>query len=291
MLEGNGRRIRRKLMAWYEPYGRHELPWRLTRDPYAILVSEVMLQQTQVERVLPYWAAWLERWPAFQDLAAASPADVITAWAGLGYNRRAIALRRAATAVVQVGRMPKSVDSLCLLPGIGQYTASAVACFAFGARVPVVDTNIARVLARAVLGVEGAKAAGPRAIEKAALLLLPARLARAHNLALMDLGATVCTARAPRCTECPLQRECAWLRDGSPRVVQRTEAQSRSFESTSRFARGRIVDVLRTVPSATLFELTAVLPELHRPGTAQYLEALRRDGLVEFNGYAWRLPS
>lgn len=290
MIEADSRRIRRRLMTWYELHGRHDLPWRRTPDPYAILVSEVMLQQTQVERVLPFWAAWMDRWPTFQDLAAASPADVITAWAGLGYNRRSIALRRAAIAVSQAGNAPNSVDGLRLLPGVGRYTASAVACFAFGERVPVVDTNIARVLARVILGVEGAKATGPPVIENAATSLLPGRRARDHNLALMDLGATVCVARAPRCAECPLQRECAWLKAGSPRVAAPPNRTPATFELTARYARGRIIDTLRNVPSATTDQLALMLPERHRGDAEKHLEALRRDGLVELSDSAWRLP-
>ncbi len=164
------------LLAWFERDGR-DLPWRGTRDPYAVLVSEVMLQQTQVERVLPRYLEWLERWPTVEALAAASPADVIRAWQGLGYNRRGLNLHRAAQQIARVG-WP---DDLTALPGIGPYTAAAVGNFAFGRDVLPVDTNVRRVRER--MGHDFSPRAGQ---------------------ALMDLGATVCLARIPRCASCPL---------------------------------------------------------------------------------------
>jgi A/G-specific adenine glycosylase len=168
------------LLAWFDEHGR-DLPWRRTRDPYAILVSEVMLQQTQVERVIPRWAAWLERWPTPEALAAASPADVIREWQGLGYNRRALALHGAAQAVAS-GGWP---DDLTTLPGVGPYTAAAVRNFAFGEDVLPIDTNVSRVQERTGQTFE------PRSAQ-----------------ALMDLGATVCLGRVPRCDVCPLAEPC-----------------------------------------------------------------------------------
>ena len=168
------------LQAWYSEHGR-SLPWRETRDPYAILVSEVMLQQTQVERVLPRWLAWLERWPTPSALAAAAPAEVIREWQGLGYNRRAVSLHRAATVVAASG-WP---DDLTTLPGIGPYTAAAIRNQAFGEPVLPVDTNVARIQERT------GHSFGPEALQ-----------------ALFDLGATVCLARIPRCDVCPLAEEC-----------------------------------------------------------------------------------
>src|SRR4051794_12423755 len=180
------------LLAWYAAEGR-ELPWRRTHDPYAILVSEVMLQQTQVARVLERWPAWLERWPTVDALAAASTADVLRAWSGLGYNRRALNLQRAARAVVERGGFPRDVAGLRELPGVGPYTASAVACFAFGAQLTTVDTNARRVFRRAF----GSDHVDP-----------PAGQAYAFNQALFDLGATLCLARIPRCEACPLAAGC-----------------------------------------------------------------------------------
>jgi A/G-specific adenine glycosylase len=168
------------LLAWHAENGR-DLPWRETRDPYAILVSEVMLQQTQVERVLPRWLAWLERWPTPSALAAASPADVIRAWQGLGYNRRALSLHRAASTIADAG-WP---DDLTELPGIGPYTAAAIRNQAFGEAVLPVDTNVARIQERT------GHAFGPESLQ-----------------ALFDLGATVCLARVPRCDACPLAHAC-----------------------------------------------------------------------------------
>jgi len=169
-----------RLLAWFAESGR-DLPWRQTRDPYAILVSEVMLQQTQAARVVPHYLAWLERWPTVDTLAGASTADVLRAWQGLGYNRRALSLQRAAREVAANG-WP---DDLTELPGVGRYTADAVACFAFGRPVLPVDVNVRRVLERT-------------------------RDSFDHTCAqaLMDLGATVCIARVPRCGECPLAEEC-----------------------------------------------------------------------------------
>ena len=169
-----------RLLAWFAESGR-DLPWRQTRDPYAILVSEVMLQQTQAARVVPHYLAWLERWPTVDTLAGASTADVLRAWQGLGYNRRALSLQRAAREVAANG-WP---DDLTELPGVGRYTEDAVACFAFGRPVLPVDVNVRRVLERT-------------------------RDSFDHTCAqaLMDLGATVCIARVPRCGECPLAEEC-----------------------------------------------------------------------------------
>ena len=169
-----------RLLEWFADHGR-DLPWRRTRDPYAILVSEVMLQQTQVERVVPRYVVWLERWPNVETLAAASPADAIREWRGLGYNRRALNLHRAARRIAAEG-WP---DELTELPGVGPYTAAAISCFAFGQEVLPVDVNVARVQRRT----GGAFTA-------------------ASAQALMDLGATICLARIPRCGECPLAAEC-----------------------------------------------------------------------------------
>ena len=172
--------MRELLLAWYAA-NRRDLPWRKTRDPYAILVSEVMLQQTQVDRVIPRWLAWLERWPSIESLAASSPAEVIVEWQGLGYNRRAVSLHRAAQRVAARG-WP---DDLTELPGVGPYTAAAVGNFAFGREVLPVDTNVRRVQ------------------ERTGELFDPA-----CAQALFDLGATVCLARIPRCGECPLAASC-----------------------------------------------------------------------------------
>ena len=207
----------RALLAWYATDGRAALPWRHTRDPYAILISEVMLQQTQVERVLPKYRAFLEQFPTLRDLAAAPVAEVIRAWAGLGYNMRAVRLHEIARQAVERydGSLPGSLDELLRLKGIGRYTAGAVACFAFGLPVATVDTNIRRVLWRVFRGVEPAVWPADTAFQRQLLALaewaLPSEPADAYDWqqALMDLGATICLARRPLCERCPLADCCA----------------------------------------------------------------------------------
>jgi A/G-specific adenine glycosylase len=199
--------FKRKLLAWYRKAAR-DLPWRRTRDPYRILVSEFMLQQTQVSRVLDYYGPFLRRYPDLDALARATPGAVREAWDGLGYYRRAANLHRLARQVVRhhAGTVPSDPEELERLPGVGPYTAGAVATFAFEKPAPAVDTNAARVLAR-VFGCRTAKAA-----RATARLLQPRRgkTAWSFNQALMELGALVCTARAPRCPDCPVNRLCNW---------------------------------------------------------------------------------
>ena len=200
------------LLTWYAANGR-DLPWRATRDPYAILVSEVMLQQTQVARVLERYEPWLERWPTPAALAAAPAADVLRAWSGLGYNRRALNLQNAARRVVELGEFPREIEALERLPGIGPYTARAIACFAFGAEVTALDTNVRRVLERAL----GRTDVPP-----------PAGRAWEWNQALFDLGAQVCLARIPRCGPA------RWRP-----AVRRAAARSRPLRRQSRFEGSR----------------------------------------------------
>jgi len=206
----------RRLRAWYRAYGR-DLPWRQTRDPYRVLISELMLQQTQVSRVLGYYDRFLERFPTLADLALARPRQVREAWEGLGYYARARNLHRLARDVTQRGAAPNETlpadpARLRELPGVGEYTAGAVASFAYERRAELVDTNVARVLRRAFAPNADVKtAAGKREIWGIARRLLPrtGRATWAHNQALMELGALVCTARVARCHECPVRRQCA----------------------------------------------------------------------------------
>ena len=219
------------LLAWYERV-RRPLPWRATRDPYALLVSEVMLQQTQAARVVPYYERFLARFPDPRALAAAPAADVLAAWSGLGYNRRALALQRAAAVVTERG-WPADLTEL---PGVGPYTAAAVAAFAWGADRAAVDTNVRRVLARHD-GVERT----PRALAARAAALLPPGRAAAFNQAMMELGATVCRPRRPDCGTCPVRTTCASAgRSHAPARRPRPER----FEDSDRWARGRIVAAL-----------------------------------------------
>ena len=213
--DGARARVWTRLLAWYAREGRASLPWRHTRDPYAILVSEVMLQQTQVERVLPKYRAFLARFPTLAALAAAPRAQVIQEWAGLGYNARAVRLHEIARQAVERfgGALPDSLDALLALKGIGRYTAGAVACFAFGQSVATVDTNIRRVLWRVFRGIEPAIwPADVRAARETLALAewaLPPGEAYAWQQALMDLGATICLARRPLCERCPLADVCS----------------------------------------------------------------------------------
>jgi A/G-specific adenine glycosylase len=205
----------RALLAWYAAEGRAHLPWRETHDPYAILVSEIMLQQTQVERVLPKYREFLERYPTFAALAAEPVSEAIKAWAGLGYNQRAVRLHGIARQVVEEfgGQLPNTLDGLMALTGIGRYTAGAVACFAFERPVATVDTNIRRVLWRVFRGVEklpwpGGESAARMYLELAEWAL-PREQVYDWQQALMDLGAQVCLARKPLCERCPLRDHCA----------------------------------------------------------------------------------
>ena len=218
-MPANALRFRRRLLAWYARHQR-DLPWRRTRDPYAILVSEIMLQQTQVARVADYWTRFLGRYPTVSDLAAASADAVHESWTGLGYYARARNLHAAARAVVRdhAGALPSAPEALRTLPGVGRYTAAAVASIAFGADVGTVDTNVARVLGR-VFRIRGAAKSAARAKRTWRLVdaLVPPGRAGDWNQALMDLGATVCTARAPRCGACPVAPACGSARSVSSR--------------------------------------------------------------------------
>jgi A/G-specific adenine glycosylase len=238
--------VEERLLAWFAEHGR-DLPWRRTCDPYAILLSEVMLQQTQVARVVPHYLAWLERWPTVEALAVASPADVIKAWQGLGYNRRAVSLHRAAQQIAANG-WP---DDMTELPGVGPYTAQAIRRFAFGEAVLPEDTNVRRVLerTRADFGPESAQA-------------------------LMDLGATVCLARIPRCDLCPLAPDCP----SRGRRYEPLRMQSR-FEGSFRQRR------------AHTLRLVAARPRSLDTVDVEAAESLAADGLVELASGRVRLPS
>lgn len=237
------------VLAWYAENQR-ELPWRAAdRTPWAVLVSEIMLQQTPVARVLPVWESWMRRWPAPVDLASASKADVIRAWDRLGYPRRALRLHEAAAVMVERydGTVPDDVDVLRTLPGVGDYTAAAVAVFAYGQRHAVLDTNVRRVLARAVAGSQRAAAGSTTKREgELAESLLPTEeaTAAAWSVAVMELGALVCTARAPDCAACPIAASCSWRRAGRPEDT--TPAPRRQvWHGTDRQARGRLLAAFR----------------------------------------------
>lgn len=279
-------------MRWYRSNGRHHLAWRTTRDPYAILVSEVMLQQTQVPRVVEPYRNWMARWPTLAELANARDAEVIKAWSSLGYNRRALnLLRTARTVSSHGGQITDDVRALRALPGIGEYTAAAVRSFAFGSRVVVIDTNVGRVIARANLGAFVTSEVPPAEIRAAAERVLPAAGAREHNLALMDLGAIVCRARNPDCICCPLATLCRWNVEGQVRTHVPNRKANVRFAESSRFARGRIVALLRDAPRLTEDDIRDGLTETHRSGLHGYLQALAKEGLIEAGPEgAWQLP-
>jgi A/G-specific adenine glycosylase len=259
-----------------------KLPWREpSATPWAVLVSEVMLQQTPVVRVLPVYAHWLQRWPAPADLAADSAADAIRAWGRLGYPRRAMRLHAAATAITvgHGGVVPDTVPELLALPGIGEYTARAVAAFAFGARTPVVDTNVRRVVSRVVRGVDEPREPATRADRDLLESLLPPEpaVAARFSAAVMELGATVCTARAPSCGSCALAAGCRWRLAGSPAGSARRPVQT--WHGTDRQMRGRMIAVLRdSVGAVPESALTRVVDDAEQG--ARCLASLLADGLV-----------
>jgi len=236
------------LLDWYPRHAR-DLPWRREgTTPWGVLVSEFMLQQTPVARVEPIWIEWMARWPVPSALAAAPRADVLRAWGKLGYPRRALRLHEAAGVIAERHGdvVPSDVDALEALPGVGSYTARAVAAFGYGRRCPVVDTNVRRVVARAVHGAGDAGPARVRADLADVEALLPPTDADAAvvSIGLMELGAVVCTARAPRCGICPVRAECAWVAAGSPPYTG-PRRPGQAFAGTDRQVRGRLLDVLR----------------------------------------------
>jgi A/G-specific adenine glycosylase len=269
--------------AWFLR-NKRDLPWRADGFPaWGILVSEIMLQQTPVARVIPRLEEWLARWPTPAALAEASPGDAVRAWERLGYPRRALNLHAAAVAITEKhgGMVPSNVDELLALPGIGDYTARAVAAFAYGERHPVVDTNVRRVLARAIGG-EGE--AGPASTRRdlaamEAQLPIDPNAARVFNAAVMELGAVVCTARSPRCEVCPVAIQCAWRVAGYPTYEGARRAAQKKYEGSDRQVRGVLLSELRSrtepLPASELAPLWA---DALQRGRA--LDGLLQDGLV-----------
>ena len=236
------------LLEWYDEHAR-DLPWRRpSASPWAVMVSEFMLQQTPVGRVLPVYERWMHKWPTPAALAAVPTGDAVRAWGRLGYPRRALRLHAAATTIVAEhdGEVPEAYDDLLALPGVGDYTAAAVASFAFGRRHVVLDTNVRRVLARTVSGVQFPAQAVSRAERELAATLLPdaGETAAAWAVATMELGATVCVAAAPRCEECPVAGLCAWRRAGYPAYAGPART-GQAYDGTDRQCRGRLLAVLR----------------------------------------------
>jgi A/G-specific adenine glycosylase len=281
--------LQRLVLGWYEAEGR-TLPWRRSRDPYRILVSEFMLQQTQAARVKSAYEAFLARFPSVGALASAARGEVLCAWRGLGYNRRAVNLHRAAGVVMvrHGGLIPDDLEALRALPGVGEYTARAVLAFAFGFDTAPVDTNIARVLCRAVAG----RPLSGRALRELAEQSVPSGRGPLWSDALMDLGARHCRARAPRCEGCPLTEACVWRTRGGDDPVSGTGASGRPparFAGSDRYHRGRLVDGLRAGPLP--LERLAEAGNLDDAARlARLIDGLIADGLAEWSGPLLRLP-
>ncbi|PPI21446.1 MULTISPECIES: A/G-specific adenine glycosylase [unclassified Rathayibacter] len=271
------------IVTWFRTSAR-DLPWRREGFPaWGTLVSEFMLQQTPVVRVVPRLAEWLERWPTPSALAAVPPGEAVRAWQSLGYPRRALRLHACAVAIAEEHGdvVPDDVDTLLALPGIGDYTARAVAVFAYGKRHPVVDTNVRRVLARAVDG--AAEPGPPRAKADLAAMsaLLPESLseAAAFNAGAMELGAIVCTARAPRCDECPIRDLCRWRAEGYPEHTGTVKPKQKRFEGSDRQVRGLILAELRAAHGpVTAAEVETLWPDADQ--RARALAGLLADGLA-----------
>lgn len=285
--------FQREILVWYRAHGR-DLPWRGTRDPYRILVAEVMLQQTQVERVVPKYGQWLQAFPTLAALAEAPTAEAIRLWAPLGHNSRAVRLQAIARQCVDDfgGCMPGSFDELLQLKGVGRYTAGAIACFAYEEQVAFWDTNIRRVLTRLVRGhdVELAE----RELEALAAEALPRGDAYDWHQALMDVGATICTSRNPRCDLCPAMNLCcahpAIL--FAPRVLAERKASydAGPFETTNRYFRGRTIDALRQQSPLAIAQLVDVLGRDEPAWLDTLVRGLERDGLLVRTGDEVRLP-
>jgi A/G-specific adenine glycosylase len=294
------------LIEWFRRHGRN-LPWRHTRDPYRILVAELMLQQTQVERVIPKYHAFLALFPTVADLANAPTSAVITAWQGLGYNRRAVYLQRTAHAVQHqyAGEFPRSVAELRALPGIGPYTAGAIACFAFEQDVGFLDTNIRRVIVR--LHHDPTTETNERDLWQLAEQLVPQEQGWWWNQAIMELGALICTAQRPKCVQCPLRGHChdyqarlvadeQLLATPTPphkRVAERKKSEP--FLGSNRYIRGRIIDALRAQAPQTPEQLCAHIqqsyPALDQQRLEHLLHGLMADGLIHSDEvHGARLP-
>ncbi|WJZ03660.1 A/G-specific adenine glycosylase [Corynebacterium freiburgense] len=267
-----------ELLAWYKNNAR-DIVWRRGTTPWGVLLSEVMSQQTQVSRVEPQWEAWMERWPTPKDFAKASPDEILRAWGSLGYPRRALRLLDCARAIVEKhgGEVPNTVTDLLALPGVGAYTARAIAAFAYRRRVPVVDTNVRRVLRRYKQA--EFHQGNPRAADLAAVeALLPEENAPDVSVALMELGALVCIPE-PKCEQCPIQQTCAWQLAGCPKPAEPPKRRTQKFAGTDRQVRGIIMAHLRNHPEASRASIDVLWPDSIQLDRSLF--SLLKDGLAE----------
>lgn len=284
------------LSAWFARHKR-PFPWRDARtNGWGILVSEFMSQQTQIERVVPKWLEWMKRWPTPSALAADAAGEAVKAWDRLGYPRRALWLHQAATVIASehVNVVPRDVDTLLTLPGVGPYTARAVAVFAYGDRHPVVDTNTRRVLARTLHGLAQAGMPKPGDLDDLLLLLPEDEVDQAvFNAAIMELGALVCTSRTPMCGQCPIASWCAWRVAGYPDNAPTKRPKQASFRGSDREARGRIMALVRNSsgPVSEADALSAARSDASDADqSTRALESLVSDGLIVRDGATLRLP-
>jgi A/G-specific adenine glycosylase len=286
--------LHQRILDWYAQEAR-SLPWREQgTSPWAILVSEVMLQQTPVTRVEPVWRQWISRWPTPAALAASAPGDAVRAWGRLGYPRRALRLHASALVMVErhAGKVPETYSDLLALPGVGTYTAAAVSALAFGQRATVVDTNVRRVLARLIDGVAQAAPSLTRADMELATNLLPEATddARTWGSAVMEVGALVCSARSPRCPDCPVQDLCAWQRTGRP-AYEGPLRRSQAWQGTDRQCRGAILAALRAARRPLSSGEVDAAWSTDKAQRDRCVDSLVKDGLVEpMPANKFRLP-
>jgi A/G-specific adenine glycosylase len=279
--------LEKPITQWFAK-NKRELPWRAT-TPWGVMVSEFMLQQTPVARVLPKWIEWMERWPSPAELAKATPAQVITAWGRLGYPRRALRLHESAKIIARdfENEVPDSEEVLRSLPGIGDYTAAAISAFAFGANTLVMDVNIRRVLVRVLDGKEHPTSSPTVRERESRLAILPRRNADNWAAATMELGALICTSKNPSCNDCPIISQCKWRKNGYPQ--SELVRKSQDWHGTDRKCRGTIVQALRESESLTVSAIKKLWPEESQVEKA--LETLLEDNLIEEHSRSrFRLP-
>lgn len=287
-VSGYTQEVQQDLRQWWDGNAR-DLPWRFGRTtPWGVLVSEVMSQQTQMSRVVPYWLSWMETWPDAQALSLASTAEVVTAWGRLGYPRRALRLQECARAVCSQygGELPTTYEELIALPGIGDYTASAVLSFAFGKRIAVIDTNIRRVLSRVFLGVESRGGSASAEERELAQRVLPTDFAKRKtadsvvwNQAVMELGAVVCAAKQPLCDACPISGVCKFLAAGLPELGERRTRPRQRFAGTNRQVRGIVLEALRSQHKLSSQEIHELWHDHIQLDAC--IASLDNDGLIE----------